>query len=173
MLWLKRWAFVWGQVLVLAPSCKTPSQRDGGSALQAVEVANEEALSLGPVTDSRLKALFYQAIEGTMVARDTQAPESKDVSTELGDVDSFRFTIMRLTKGEEDVTGDPRERPDGMDVEVTGWYKRTLPHGDGRRPAESCASFDTRILAVKVEGLWQLKGKIPLTIGREDPEDCY
>jgi len=172
MLWLKRWAFVWGQVLALSLSCKTPSQNGGGSALQGVEIPSDDVLTLGPVSDNRLKALFYQAIEGTMVARDAQS-DAKDVSTELGDVDSFRFTIMRLTKGDEDVTGDPRERPDGMDVEVTGWYKRTQPQGEGRRLAESCASFDTRILAVKVEGLWQLKGKIPLIIGREDPEDCY
>jgi len=172
MQWLKRWAFVWSQILVFSPSCKTTSQANGNSALRGVALVDEETLLLGPVTDSRLKALFYQAIEGTMVVRDAHS-EAKDASTELGDVDSFRFTIMRLTKSDEDVTGDPRERPDGMDVEVTGWYKQTLPRGEGQRAIENCASFDTRILAVKVEGLWQLKGKIPLTIGREDPEDCY
>jgi hypothetical protein len=107
-----------------------------------------------------------------MASRDAQS-EVKDVSTELGDVDSFRFTLMRLTKGDEDVTGDPREKPDGMEVEVTGWYKQTQPKVEGRGTVESCGSFDTRIWAVKVEGLWQLKGKVPLAIGREDPEDCY
>jgi hypothetical protein len=140
--------------------------------LQGVSIGDEDALTLGPVTDGRLKALFYQAAEATIAYRDAQS-EVKDVSTELGDMDSFRFTLMRLTKGEDDVTGDPREKPDGMEVEVTGWYKQTRPQGAGRGAAESCGSFDTRILAVKVEGLWQLRGKIPLTIGREDPEDCY
>lgn len=172
MPWLTRWAFVWSHLLVLSPACKTTTQAGGDSALRGVTLVDDETLQLGPVTDSRLKALFYQAIEGTMVARDAK-PEAKDTSTELGDVDSFRFTIMRLTKGDEDVTGDPREKPDGMDVEVTGWYKKTLPRGEDQRTTENCASFDTRILAVKVEGLWQLKGKIPLAIGREDPEDCY
>lgn len=172
MFWPKSWALVWSLVLMFCPACKTPSQGDGRSALQGVSLVDEDALALGPVTDSRLKALFYQAAEATMAFRDAQS-ETKDVSTELGDVDSFRFTVMRLTKGEEDVTGDPREKPDGMEVEVTGWYKQTRPQRDGRGSAESCGSFDTRLWAVKVEGLWQLKGKVPLVIGREDSEDCY
>lgn len=172
MFWPKSWALVWSLLPIFCPACKTPSQRDGRSALQGVSLAEEDTLTLGPLTDSRLKDLFYQAAEATMASRDAQS-EERGVVTELGDVDSFRFTLMRLTKGQEDVTGDPREKPDGMEVEVTGWYKQTRPEGEGRGTAESCGSFDTRIWAVKVEGLWQLKDKVPLAIGREDPEDCY
>lgn len=152
--------------------CKTLPTTDGGSGLQGVELKDESSLVLGPLVDDRLKLLFYQALEGTLRAQDGST-EDQVVSTELGDLDTFRFTLMRLTKADEDISGDPRERPDGLDVEVTGWYKRMRVSREGGRPQENCVSFDTHIAVGKVGNSWQLKDKIPLSLGREDAEDCY
>lgn len=42
MYWITRWAFVWGQVLVLAQSCKTPSEHSNGSVVQSGLASQEE-----------------------------------------------------------------------------------------------------------------------------------
>ena len=167
-----RWISLLSVCFLSFIGCKTASRGDGASSPQGVELLNDDSLALGPVRDPRLKELFYQAVEGTLAAKDSTA-EGEEVSTELGELDSFRFTVIRLTQAGGDVSGDVDGKPDGMDVEISGWYKRTQSLRPERRTADTCGSFDVRIAAVKLEGLWQLRDKIPLSLGREDVEDCY
>lgn len=167
-----RWICLLSFCILSPMGCKTAGRGDSASSPQGVELVNDDALALGPVRDPRLKELFYQAVEGTLAAKDSKA-EGEELSTELGDPDSFRFTVIRLTRAGGDVSADPDGKPDGMDVEISGWYKRTKPLRLERRTIDICGSFDVRIAAVKFEGLWQLRDKIPLSLGREDVEDCY
>jgi hypothetical protein len=128
------------------------------------------ALELGAVEDESLRELIYKGLDERL-SRTLTVGEGAEEVTEIGDYDSFRFTIVKLTRGADDVSGDPRAVPDGMDVEVSGWYKRTLKgDGDGK---PQCTSFDAQLTVLKTQGEWRVSDEHPVTFGREDAEDCY
>lgn len=127
-------------------------------------------LELGPITDEDLRQVIYQGLEAR-IGKSQPIGEGAEELTEIGDYDSFRFAIVKLTHGHDDVSTDQSVSPDGMDVEVTGWFKRTVTGDSDGKP--TCTSFDARITLLKKSGDWLFSDEHPVTFGREDPEDCY
>lgn len=142
------------------------------SDLEGVTAADDGGPNLGRLGDQSLKNLIYSGVEASLGAREGGAEQDQG-NVAIGDMDSFKFTVLRLTKGGIDISGDTSQKADGMDVEVTGWYKRTLSRRDDQHASESCASFDLRVGMRRQDEKWLIKDKIPLKFGREDLEDCY
>jgi hypothetical protein len=159
--------FFWG---IVEAGCKTARTQD--AALQTVEIDDEKSLASGTLTDKDMKELLYRAIGQSLGAKKEQG-EGTESKIEPGDMDGFKFTILRLTKDGVELSGDGGGRPDGMEVEITGWYKKVTRLEGRARPVENCGSFDLRVAAVKVGTGWQIADKIPLSFAREDEEDCY
>ena len=144
------------------------------SSSPTIEIEDDFALTPGPVADGRLKQFFYGALEAYLANR--QGTGDSSISSgrlEMGDLDTFRMTILRLSHGTVDVSTDPAETVDGMDVEVTGWYKR-LPEKDSEGHTKTrCFSFDIPLHAAKKDKTWTLTKDPPMVFSREDEEDCF
>lgn len=134
---------------------------------------SDQAFELGPLIDEDLRRKIYEAVE-TQLSGTKGAGGSGEEQTEIGDFEAFHFNIVKLMHGSDDVSGDPRARPDSMEVEVVGWLKRRLVASSGD-PKDECASFDGQItLEMGAEGAWAVRASAaPLTLGRQDQEDCY
>lgn len=130
----------------------------------------EGALELGPIEDEDLRQVIYQGL-GARLDKTLATGSASEETTEIGDYESFRFTILKLTRGTDDVSGDPSATPDGMNVEVSGWYRRTVSGEEDGKP--QCTSFDAQLTMTRTQGAWAVSNEHPLTFGREDPEDCY
>jgi hypothetical protein len=126
--------------------------------------------NLGSLTDQELQDVAYQALRqalgGTKALGDGESEAS-----ELGEPSSFTFNIVKLLQGKDDISGEGGQA-DGMDVEVTGWYKRSLRQNtDSQDP--TCTSFDALVAIIKQGDAWHpTPGETP-TFGREDREDCF
>jgi hypothetical protein len=143
------------------------------AATSPAAVPPGERLELGPVENEDLKHEIYEAMEKRLAHGDATS-NGAEAATEIGDYDAFKFTIVKLTRGKDDVSGDPTTPPDGMDVEVTGWLRRTLAdNGSGAEKSE-CVSFDAQI-AMHHEGEagWAIAKDQDVAFGRQDQEDCY
>lgn len=127
-------------------------------------------LELGPMEDEDLRQIVYKGLSARL-AKTLAVGEDAQESTEIGDYESFRFTIIKLTRGNDDVSGDPRATADGMDVETSGWFKRTV--NDSGDSKTGCTSFDAVVTLLKIQGDWSVSDENPVTFGREDAEDCY
>jgi hypothetical protein len=128
------------------------------------------AQGVGPLLDDTLAGLIYDSI-GASLEVDREQADGGEQRTDIGDFDAFRFRVVRLTRGSEDVSATPQLGYDGLEIQVSGWYKRTTmgPHaGDQTR----CMSFDALVRLAREGDTWALEHDAPLTITREDPEDC-
>lgn len=159
-------------VFAVLGACTSPGTGDagGGETEISATTADQGRLELGPITDEDLRQVIYQGLDARL-SKAQPVGESAEELTEVGDYDSFRFAIVKLTHGHDDVSSDLTVTPDGMDVEVTGWFKRTVTGDAETKP--TCTSFDARITLLKKDGEWHFSDDHPVTFGREDPEDCY
>lgn len=124
-------------------------------------VVERRGLALGKLESEELRKTVYAGLEKRLTKPQTE---------EIGDFDNFQFTVTRLLNGTDDVSGDANDRaPDGMEVEVTGWYKR-LGTGTAK---PNCFSFDTTTPVVKKAERWVVPDDYQIVFGREDSEDCY
>lgn len=160
-----------------AAGCVTTAAKD--DAANSTEAADPELggednvpapkiTKLGPglIEDIDLKELVYQGVEKQLVAT-----ENEETSVEIGDFESFKFSVTKMTKGGEDVTSVPTEQPDRLFVELTGWYKRTAKTGD--EPVENCFSFESIVALTGDSDSWVYDDKEVLKFNRESSEDCY
>ncbi len=155
----------------------TPAEGDAADVLASEQkptaiAAKSEGgrLAVGPLHDEDLRRLVYQGLEKHM-SKTQSLGEGGEEKTALGDFDSFKFNVLRLTKGGAELTGS--ETADAADVEVTGWYKVTIASSDASDADPSCTSFDARMQLVQKGGDWQVEGNEGPVMGRQDAEDCF
>lgn len=142
--------------------------KDAKAAADAAPAPAADRLPLGRLESDDLKKLIHGALEKRVVK--TGGGEE---ATELGDEASFQFTVVKLSRGADDVSSDPSETPDGAEIEVNGWYKRTMAQRDAQEPQISCVSFDTNVGLAQKQGKWVVPDDFQLVFNREDNEDCY
>ena len=150
------------------PAVATLKADDGSG----VELAGDGRVALGRLQNDDLRDLIHSALE-ERISKDGPASETAEEKIELGDVESFQFTVVKLSRGPDDISGDPAETPDGLEVEVNGWYKRTLSQKDAGEPEISCVSFDTYARVTKHGKRWSVPKDYQVSFNREDNEDCY
>jgi len=126
--------------------------------------------NLGPLTDEELQDVAYQALRQALGGTKALGDGASEAS-ELGEPSSFSFNIVKLLQGKDDISGEGGQA-DGMDVEVTGWYKRSLRQNTDLQDP-TCTSFDALVAIIKQGDAWHpTPGETP-TFGREDREDCF
>jgi hypothetical protein len=161
-----------GAATEVEPLSAVPPTGEPEATAPVAEPAQDEGrrYALGTLDDDDLRQVVYHGLEIRLAKGDGDGNDQA-AATEIGDVDTFKFTIIKLVRGPDDISGITAEVPDGMDVQVTGWFKRTAADGDAK---PSCTSFDATVAIVKrVSGDWTVaSGKQP-AFGREDSEDCY
>jgi hypothetical protein len=142
------------------------------SAAKATPVAPGERYELGPIESDDLKKAIYEGMEARLAHGDATS-NGAEAATEIGDYEAFKFTIVKLTRGKDDVSGDPTTAPDGMDVEVTGWLRRTADAGTGEKA--ECVSFDAQVVMQHDPSGsgWTMAKDQDVSFGRQDQEDCY
>lgn len=131
-----------------------------------VPTPRNTTLPPGVIDDIDLKELVYQGAEKQLAANDDD-----QTRVEIGDFESFKFSITKMTKSGEDVTNLQSEQPDRLIVEMHGWYKRTGKAGE--EPSENCFSFESTVSLVAEADSWTYDDKDPLKFNRESSEDCY
>ena len=167
-----------GFLYYLATGCVTSSNsvsddltgnENGDPTLEGddnVPAAKDNRLAPGPIEDVDMKELVYQGVEKQLSASDTE--QSK---VEIGDFESYKFAIIKMTKSSEDVTSLASESPDRLIVEVSGWYKRSAKSDD--ETDDKCFSFEANVHLNEDGDNWTYDDKDPLTFNRENSEDCY
>jgi hypothetical protein len=131
-----------------------------------VPVTKSTAIGSGPIEDIDLKEVVYQGVEKQLVGT-----ENELTRVEIGDFESFKFNIVRMSRAGEDVTNISSEQPDRLVVEASGWYKRSGKTGDA--PSENCFSFESTVHLNADADSWVYDDKEPLTFSRENSEDCF
>lgn len=144
--------------------------KDAKPAAEAAPAADR--LPLGRLEQDDLKKLIHGALEKRVV-KSGAGEAGTEEATELGDEASFQFTVVKLSRGADDVSSDPSETPDGAEIEVNGWYKRTMAQRDAQEPQITCVSFDTNVGLAQKQGKWVVPDDFQLVFNREDNEDCY
>jgi hypothetical protein len=146
-----------------APAASAPASSPAPSPGPGVDLA------IGPTADDDLKSVLYDALKAQL----QEQGRGNGVRTVPGDIETFEFSVVKLTRGDDDVTNDPRETPDGVEVEISGWLQKTLPGIDGGEEKTECASFDTGAPVRKTRDGWALPAGYVFKFTREDAEDCY
>lgn len=162
----------------LAVGCQTTDREAPASNIEEAKgpaepeagKAEDETPKVGPVGDEDLRRIVYKAMDSRISKKSTLGEDGEQV-TEIGDFESFKFTITRLGKGKEDAAGS--DVPDNADVDVTGWYKVSVSSKDTPDAAPACTSFDATLTMVSVGGEWQVPEGNEAQITREDGEDCF
>lgn len=131
-----------------------------------VPASKSTNIAAGPIEDIDLKEVVYQGIEKQLAAT-----ENEQTRVEIGDFESFKFNIVRMSRAGEDVTSIASEQPDRLAVEAAGWYKRSAKTGD--EPSENCFSFESTIHLNADADTWVYDDKEQLTFSRENSEDCF
>ncbi len=131
-----------------------------------------DRVALGRLEDEDLRKMIHTELE-KRITKTGAVGDGAEEATELGDGDSFQYTVVKLSRGPDDVSGDPSEVPDGVEVEVNGWYKRSLAQKEAKDPEVACMSFDTYTHLVKKAGKWVVPDDYQVVFNREDSEDCY
>lgn len=147
--------------LRLASGCMATHETDASSAVKDApdpDEQNSARLGLGPLTADDVRSVIHKGLA------------QKLAPAEIGDLESFKMSVIKLSKGADDVSGDPTEQPDGLEVQVTGWYKRA---GGGEDAKAQCLSFDALVMVKKTTGDWAFPDPATVTLAREDQEDCY
>lgn len=147
-----------------SPSTEKPTNEP----LSPAASGDASGFNIGPVEDSELKTLIYDALKSQVEAE----AHSGGIKTNLGEEETFEFTIVKLTLGDDDVSNDPRAGANGVHVEITGWLQKTLPTDSGDLKPE-CTSFDTEVPVRKTKESWALPAGHVFKFSREDAEDCY
>lgn len=145
-------------------ACQTGAPSEPTSEVEAESPPGDPAdsLKVGPATDDGLNKVLYKALE----IRLNSLGKDSGHATEIGDFESFKFTVTRLAKGKDDAVGS--EVPDNGEADVTGWYKAQDDKG------ASCTSFDATVKFVREGGEWRVPpGEEAAKFTREDGEDCF
>lgn len=159
----------------LTAGCVTSGSSDPASAdvtdpesvgEENVPVNKTTSIAPGPIDDIDLKEVAYQGVEKQLLASETE-----QTRVEIGDFESFKFTIVKMSRAGEDITNISSEQPDRLTVETTGWYKRAAKDGD--EPSENCFSFESTVHLNAEGDAWVYDDKEPLTFTRENSEDCF
>jgi len=130
-----------------------------------VPVAKSNTLALGPIDDVDVKEVIYQGLEKQMLETETETTK-----VEIGDFESFKFSIVKMNTDTADTDGIPSQEPEIITVEVTGWYKRGTI---GDEASDKCFSFETQVDLISETEIWTYDDKAPLKFTRENTEDCY
>lgn len=150
---------------------KTGAARPEEAGAKADEAPSDgKPLALGPVADEDFRKSIYKALD-SRISKKQALDEEGEQTTEIGDLESFKFTVTRLNKGKEEITG--QEAPDNAEVEVTGWYKVSVSSKSQADASPECTSFDATVWVSKVGEEWQATAGQDPVIGREDAEDCF
>lgn len=147
-----------------------PPAAASATAAKGVEVDGK--VGLGKIENDDLRKMIHDELE-RRVTRTSAVGDGAEEAVELGTGETFQYTVVKLSRGLDDVSGDPAESPDGLEVEVNGWYKKTLAQKDAGDPAVSCMSFDTYAKVVKHGAKWSVPDDYQVVFNREDQEDCY
>jgi hypothetical protein len=126
-------------------------------------------LALGPLQDEDARHVFWSALDKRLSR--TQKAGDGDVTIELGDYESFFFTVVKVQHAGDDVSSDTPQPADAVSVEVTGWYKKSGKQGGQTK--DNCFSFDVTLPAALQGGKWQVPEAAKAELAREDAEDCY
>ncbi len=130
-----------------------------------VPVAKPNTLALGPIDDIDIKEVIYQGLEKQLLATETETTK-----VEIGDFESFKFSVIKINKTTTDTEVIPSQEADKITAEVTGWYKRGTIGDDA---TDKCFSFDSQVNLNSENEMWIYDDKAPLNITRENTEDCY
>jgi hypothetical protein len=150
---------------------ETAGASDPSAAPPAPATPQGPPITLGALESEDMRHTLWKAFEQRLTKTQTVSDNAEE-ATELGDYDSFKFTVVKTMSGKDDISGDTSQAPDAVDVEVTGWYKRTL-NQSGQDAVSSCFSFDA-VAPLKLRGAdWIVPDDYQVVFGREDQEDCY
>jgi hypothetical protein len=130
-----------------------------------VPVAKPNTLALGPIEDIDIKEVIYQGLEKQMLASETETTK-----VEIGDFESFKFSIIKMNNTAANTEEIPSQSADEITVEVTGWYKKGTV---GDEASDKCFSFDSQVNLSNQNEIWIYDEKAPLKFTRENTEDCY
>lgn len=147
-----------------APPAEHPTPEPGPSGSDAPPMA------LGDLADDDAKEVVHEAL-ATRLGKGRAKADGVEESIELGNLEAFRFTVVKVMVGKDDISGDLTQSPDGIDVEVTGWYKRTLVQSGSQK--STCFSFDTILPLARRPGTWVVPEDWAAALAREDEEDCF
>lgn len=154
------------------------------------------AVALGPIEDEALRDLVYKALQSNMNSSQPIAEGAEEI-TELGDADTFKFAVVKISTSGSDAAaaatassgatesgqGPLRAVPgqavagldakgDGdMEVQVTGWFKRSVVGNVDTSP--TCKGFDAVVALERSSGTWKVKNAPMRPLEREDNEDCF
>jgi hypothetical protein len=137
---------------------------DASDSRASADDSKSAPLALGKLYDEEVRQVIHDGLKARIeVGTDQQG-------VEIGDEVTFKYSVLKLTKGKDDVSGGKGDDADGLEVEVTGWFKQHVEGGSG----PSCISFDTTVPVVKLAGKWQLpKDYAAVSYSRQDQEDCF
>lgn len=162
--------------VVLLTGCVTGQDSSANSETEVPELLGEDnvpvqktpSLKEGPLEDIDLKEIAYQGIEKQLSAYDTEK-----VRVEIGDFESFKFTIVHMSRAGEDITNIATEQPDRLTVATSGWYKRAERTAADGSIGEKCFSFETTVHLSSEGEMWIYDDREPLKFSRENTEDCF
>jgi hypothetical protein len=146
-----------------------PPSRDEPQGPNPKTDAAPRAYPLGKLEDDALRQLLYEALGGR-VNRSRDVGDGQTEMSELGEVESFEFNVIKTMRDGVEIDGN--EAPNRIDIEIRGWYRRSLAGGDASAQPV-CSSFDTMATVVYRRGVWTLEDGQELAFTREDQEDCY
>lgn len=133
-------------------------------------VAVSGSYPLGRLQDDVIEKLLYEALKLRVNGSKDGSPGITEVR-ELGEQKSFEFSIVKSMRDGLETEG--QERPNQLEVEVRGWFRRDRGHGKAPESTPSCASFDTVATVIHSNGQWILGENQQFVFTREDEEDCY
>lgn len=124
---------------------------------------------LGKLEDEAVRQLLYEALGGR-VNRSRDVGDGQTELSELGEVETFELNVIKTMRDGVEIDGN--EAPNHLDIEIRGWYRRSLTGGDASAQPV-CSSFDTMATVVYRSGVWKLEDGQQLAFTREDQEDCF
>ena len=152
------------------PAGQAQEQQEAATPPSEPEDSGHGHFNLGPLLDDDLKDVVYQGLQDTLGAPKVVGQGEEEI-TELGESGHFNFNVVKLLRGKDDISGEGGAA-DGMDVEVTGWYKRSV-RNSAEQQDPACTSFDAIVAISKQGDAWHLTPGETQTYGREDREDCF
>ena len=129
------------------------------------------SIVVGPLLDEDLRHVVWKAMEAR-ITRAQKLDTGAEEAFELGDFNTFHFTVTKTLNGSDDISGEATQLADGLEVEATGWYKKTSSPPDSE-PKATCYSFDAPVPLTHRGGAWTVPDAFQIAFAREDQEDCY
>jgi hypothetical protein len=146
-----------------------PPARDEPQGPNPETDAAPRAYPLGKLEDDAVRQLLYEALV-RRVNRTGDVGDGQTETSELGEVETFEFNVIKTVRDGVEIDGN--EAANRIDIEVRGWYRRSLTGGEASTQPV-CSSFDTMATIVYRSGAWKLEDGQELAFTREDQEDCY